>query len=890
MKREIVGFVILSLFCSTVTSFVAIAEPTVEMATESFEVSISPENTLFDGDPQIEINYPEASYLYLFKLKPIKMPLSSILGLKHAVVVNRNLKIDTEASGIHHAEFIAKRIFTGWETAHRWDYRSIDGLSIDLDLTTGIYDITTYAYDEGDNKLGSDSIRVLFIKIGRDDFGIRINTKYDGGETFSTPLDIGLAEFGSMLSTGETKKFNVTMQKEDDTSVELRFTKTKIMDNSEKVIETKFNIETLCDTTKDHEVSLEVRFPFALLNEGQLFGSNNPYFSAKVGYESYSSTGGAPNKVDTIFYFGRESIEDPRVFRLKLKPDSLEPDSKLTFFTSYLAVDGSGNEVFQRIFSVGFEPATELTITAIPREAKISYDFGDSAGVPTKISFRAEGGLLDGIIQSFAIDPLPSYMSFDLTIIGKREFLYESDSTYDIAYSLDSEQNGNLVTFEVDEVPTRICATWGLDLGTFGDLSASGFADLDMSEDVERIALFFYGNEIPFIEIENFPKKLRLESFVDIPNGKGNISVSRDMDEARTINAAVTFDDLMLTGELELKNKNTTLSWDIGDLDGKGNITVERDSDSVSNMSASLIYNDWTITGALQLKNEFLQLSWDTDREDRKGNIALSRSESGGSPTISASIAHEGWVLSDSLELKNDYIEFYWDLPSPGSNHAELGLYTSGDEMFYNTLSVVDDSVEILSIGIGIQTEDHFYLSWDYEGGQISNFDWSGRILRLSDVDISVNLAGDVFSIDADLSVGEEGALELSLNKEAAVTFVDSESDHFKVLGSTSFFADSRLNVSWELGESGEFTIYTFSEPVGDEFSLEFIWDPFHTGNYRYGFRLIGEDFIEITRTIKWYSEGGQLVRIWILGDLQLPGDWELQILWDYEWYTVPWP
>ena len=85
------------------------------------------------------------------------------------------------------------------------------------------------------------------------------------------------------------------------------------------------------------------------------------------------------------------------------------------------------------------------------------------------------------------------------------------------------------------------------------------------------------------------------------------------------------------------------------------------------------------------------------------------------------------------------------------------------------------------------------------------------------------------------------------------------------------------------------FSIYTFSEPLGEEFNLEFVYDPQHSGNYKYGFRLTGDNFIEITRTIKWYSEDGQLIRIWILGDDPLPGDWELEVLWDYDWYPVPW-
>jgi hypothetical protein len=102
--------------------------------------------------------------------------------------------------------------------------------------------------------------------------------------------------------------------------------------------------------------------------------------------------------------------------------------------------------------------------------------------------------------------------------------------------------------------------------------------------------------------------------------------------------------------------------------------------------------------------------------------------------------------------------------------------------------------------------------------------------------------------------------------------------------------ADRRLQLSWELGESGYFTVYTFGQPLGDEFNLKVGYDPQQSGYYQYGFELTGENFIEITRTIQWYAINGQLVRIWVLGDEPIPGDWTLQVLWNYQWYTVPWP
>jgi hypothetical protein len=841
------------------------------------------------NDPSITIVSPEAGYLYLFKLKPIKLALAGTLGLGYAVVVGSNLNIITDSNDVHHAKFVAKRIITGWETV-RWDYQTINGLTTYFSLSSGIYNITVTAYDDADHELVHDSIKVFYLKLGQENFGVWVNTKYNGGETISTPLQLGISDFTTMLNTGESKQFAVSMQNKDDTNVQLRFTRTKIMNNTEKVVEAKCNIDTTCDSTKEYEISVEVRFPFVILDGGQPSDKNNPYFSTKIGYQSNAGSGGA-NHVNTTFYVGREKLDDPRVFRLSVKPENINSGSQLTFFTSYLTVNASGNEVFQRTYSIMFEPATELTITSIPREAKISYEFGRSAGAPTKISLRAEGGALDDIVQSFAIDPLPSYMNFDLTIIGSREFLYESDRTYNVTYALDSEQNGNLVTFQVLSLPERIHAQWGLNLGTVGDLAASSFVDLNMTQDVRRLALYFSGNDHPFIALDNFPRKIRFENAVDLRDGTGNITFVRGQDAARRLNVSIAYKEMVVTKSFDLKNNFLQMKWKIDLLNSTGFFDITRDSESVMNFTTAIKYKNWTFTKELELRNNHLELSWNVNREQRTGQIIFERDAVGGNPTLSFSIAHDGWILDDTLELNNKYLELLWQLPTTASNtHAQIGLITGGGEMFHNTISVVDNTVELLHIGFGIQTDDHFILSWDYINGHISNFNWSGKLLLLTDVDIAVNLVGDVFTVNADLNVGQGGSVELQFNKDVNVTFVDTATDTFKLHGNVSINANRRLQLSWQLGESGHFTIYTFGQPLGDAFMLDVGYDPQHTGNYKYGFMLTGEHFIEITRTIQWYAENGILVRVWVLGDLPIPGDWTLRVLWNSQWYTVPWP
>ena len=133
-----------------------------------------------NSNPLLTIQSPAAGYLYLFKLQPIQMPLASMLGLNYAVVIGRSINLKTNDSDIDHVKFVAKRMATGWETI-RWDYRRMDGLGADLRLNSGLYTITVTGFNETNYELASDSINVLYIKIGREDFGVWVNTEYDNG-------------------------------------------------------------------------------------------------------------------------------------------------------------------------------------------------------------------------------------------------------------------------------------------------------------------------------------------------------------------------------------------------------------------------------------------------------------------------------------------------------------------------------------------------------------------------------------------------------------------------------------------------------------------------------------------------------------------------------------
>ena len=721
--------------------------------------------------------------------------------------------------------------------------------------------------------------------MGRDDFGVWIHTRYNGGETHSVSLNIGLLEFMSMLNTGVAKKYRVTMQSYRDTTINLRFAKTSILNNTESVVETDFSVDTACDTSKDYEVYLEIKFPFGLLN-GEQTGDSKPYFDVRVGYNCSSPEQVyGPNAVNTTFFFGRSSIVDPRVFRMHVRPNNLESGSRLTLFSSYSAIDEVGDEVFYRTFSVDFEPATELTITSVLREGKIRYDFGDSAGVRTRITFRAAGGILDDIKQSFTVDPLPSYMSFDLTLLGQKSFKYESDMEYSVTYSLDSLQNGNIVTFEIHSLPRYINATWGLDLSD--SLSPSSFVDINMSSDVEWIALYLCGVDNPFMRIEGFPKKLRVESSVDIPHGSGNITFFREMDDSRVVNVSIIFDDLIMTNTFELKNSFMQYAWSIDVSMGNGYVAVSRDSDSIMSLSTSIDFDGWMVSGAAELKNSFVKLSWDVDSMERSGSIRLERSSDGGDPTFSAAISHDGWRFMDTFELKNTYLEVFWNLPHNGDNHVELCLNTDGGQFFENMFSMFDDDVEICHLILGVSTDDHLRVSWDYNNGHITNFEWDGRILRVTNLDIMLNLQGDVFTITGNWDFGESGSFNIEFNKDVTITFVDFENEIFRILGHVSFYADRQLGISWHWGDMGYFTVTTYDEPLGENFYLEILYDRDNQGEYRYGMMIAADEFLNTYFNISWYRDQAHSRPYWWIASGGLPSNWDIWLLWNYEWWEI---
>jgi len=717
-------------------------------------------------------------------------------------------------------------------------------------------------YNNMENKINIDN-----------EYGIWIYTIFNGLSD-EIKLDIDLVTFKLMIDGGGWKYYKLSLEEINDSSAGLQFVRTKIFLEEEEifvdVVQTQFTFETSCNTYKDFEVSLEIRFPFSLLKSKiksnnffnfpfirynnnnnclnfikskiELYSKQTPilsesYFHIRIGYSSPENNEG-PNRVETRFFFGRNSILEPRVFRLKILPYDLGREYKLSYFNSYLTIDETGVENFYRTFSVDFEPAVELQITNIPGNGKIRYDFGNSGGVSTKISFKAQGGSLSNIIQSFIIDPLPEYMSFDLTILGERSFKYESEKKYSVKYIMESIEEGNLINLELQELPEIIKAEWGLKLFLLS-LSGSGFIDLDMSSDLGSMALSLADSEKPFIEINNFPQKLRVDGFIDVPNLQGSIQASKYLGQKTIINIPLIFDK---------------------------------------------------------------------------------------------------WEIIGTIYINNGYGAASFNLPDSNSDHVSLGFDTNNDPLLGLGLTVndLDQNQQVLYIAVDAIATDDLFLSFDYISSEINNLQWSGRITELIDLEISIDYQGIGFNLATSWIVGEQGLFVFEINKEISIDLNQIDLGEIELDGKIGIYPGTILEVEWERGKIGYINIQTDGIELSPEIELNFLdknsnevflfcsiimnpncilkfdWEWGETGyftiftndiiedvyieigynydqnldEFKYGFKITGSD-INVIRTIQWDTENGIIPRIWILGDDPIPGNWDVWLLWQYQWYEV---
>jgi len=704
--------------------------------------------------------------------------------------------------------------------------------------TPGTYSVSlTVTDNEGATDTDSGNLAVIDY-----DFGIWFITKYNG-QTDEVKLDIGIEQFIQLLHYGGGwKKYYLTMEDEDDTEVTFRFGKTTI--SGVNAIMTQLRVETEGDTdlSKEFEVAMEFRFPYSLLQGDEV--TSEDYFSARIGYNYAGDNGGehGPHGVESFFYFGKKSIKDPGILRMSINPyyNYFDKTFPLTYSTSFLTVDENEVEQFYRTLSVEFDPAASITVNSVPAEAKISYSFGDeTAGETTTISFQAHGGAFSDIIHRFVLNPLPRDMSFDLTILGERYFKYEASNSYDFTYLMDSEQNGNMVKLELSKLPRTMIVSWGLDIN-LGAKTASGFVDLDMSGNIGAVKLSLYGDD-PFIQVSDFPSKFRLSGYIDVPNLKGNVGISK---------------------------------------------------------------------------------------------------YSGGKTTISVPIAYDKWKIIGSLNINDGSSTLSFDLPNSGSNYIAVGLDTNNNPMFGASLSVIDttSNKEVLKATLGGVATNDFKISFNKNGEEISDFQWSGKITELINLNVMIDYEGFSFNIKGNWELGQGGKFSIEASKLVEINIENVEFAGIVIDGSLTLNPGSSVSLEWERGDTGYIIAQTnniraqaeltfgsgtnlyiylnvvlnpncyvkcewkwgdtgyfefFTRELFNEFDFEALYAQSGT-NYQYGFKIhkipsSGNDIF--TRTIQWDTEA-QPVRIWWLGDEPIPSEWTLEVLWNYEWYPVPfnWP
>ena len=727
--------------------------------------------------------------------------------------------------------------------SYQWDFgdgdTSTDMNPVHVYENPGVYTVSlTVTDDEG--AAGSDSCSLQVLDY---DLGVWVITKYDE-MVDAEKLDIGAEEFIWMLHYGGgSRTYHLSMQHDNDTSVLIRFGKTQV--GGVDAVMTEFQVDVAGDTdlSQEFEVAMEFRFPYSLLEKNQ--PPSEEYFSGRVGYRYNGDSNGkhGPHGVKALFYFGKKSFSDPGILRMYINPyygyyDSMFP---LTYYTGFLTVDEDGVEEFKRTLSVEFQPAAELTITSVPREGRISYDFGEvTAGETTTVSFISTGSLFPKVIQRFTLDPLPHDMRFDLTVLGERSFLYESSDSFDVTYVVDSkDSNNNIVKLALEDLPTRIEASWDLDINL--GATASGFVDLNMSSNIGGVRLYLNGSEKPFVELLDFPSKFRVNGFVDVLDLRGYVSVSKYAGGETTVLIPMVFDRWEVNSILSIHDGSATASFDLPSQDSNHvSIGLDTDGDEI-------------------LGFEFHVVDTTTDSE-----------------TLCVSI--DG-LATDDLQISFDNVD------GQVKNFCWFGKITKLINMFiyvnYQGLYFDVSGSWVLGeeASFSIEVNKAVEVSFD-------NLDLGGLLLNGG-----LSLEPDS-SVEVEWKRGEKGYFVVDTTGVAAevdITFGDKYTSEVYMHSNIVLNPDVYVKFDWEWGDVGHFYVY-MPEPVGEYLEFEAGYGNPQDGVHQYGFKVTATDVLWITRQIHWDSEHGILTRVWVLGDKPIPGEWTLRLLWKYEWYNVPYP
>ncbi|MEF8847590.1 MAG: PKD domain-containing protein [Candidatus Thermoplasmatota archaeon] len=451
----------------------------------------------------------------------------------------------------------------------------------------GRYTVSLTVTDgEGDSSTKKEEITVVDYN-----FGVWVITKYEGVKD-EEKLDFGIQKFIDMLyhSSG-SYTYDLTMEDANDTVIRFDFAKTKIKGIEAILTDLIVEVDESTDLSNDFEVGLEFRFPYSLLR-----GVNQPpsseYFSARISYQYEGKDPGlqGPHDVHSWFYFGKKSLRDPGILRMKIDPYPYGREIvPLKYETSFLTVDEHGNEAFNRVLDLEVNPASELTITSTPREGTINYYFGETEGIKTSVKFTSEGTLFRNFVQTFILDPLPSYMKFDLTVLGERSFVYEADRSYDLTYMVNSTQNEKIITLELDDLPKKLEVNWGLNINLEGK-TGSGFLDLNMSSNLNQAKIFLKGREEPFIKINDFPQKFYVKGSIDIPNLKGSVEVKKQSSSITDITVPVVFNKWKIVGVLEFHDGHAKASFDLPkEENNRVEIGVDTNNDVLLGLDLSVV-------------------------------------------------------------------------------------------------------------------------------------------------------------------------------------------------------------------------------------------------------------------------------------------------------------
>jgi len=388
----------------------------------------------------------------------------------------------------------------------------------------------------------------------------------------------------------------------------------------------------------------------------------------------------------------------------------------------------------------------------------------------------------------------------------------------------------------------------------------------------------------------------QLLGLIDLSNGEGYIDVFWDSENSYPIvSTMITYKEWTFEGEVKLKNENVHLSWDIDIPNRKGKIIFTRcQAGGYTSFSASISKSGSSgmtvLTGEFELKNTYLELSWDSNKNTREGYIQVTRSDESEYSTFTITVLYEDWTITNTFEMKNNNVEIYWDLPTASDLHTEISLETNGGKTFQNTLSVKKGSTEILKIQLELKTEDYFEVEWDFTpAGEINNFAWSGNILKAVSMYIKVNYDNADFEINGDWNFGDQtGSFGIKFNKGITINLIEIQNNKFYLKATATILANRELEFSWHTGDTGYFIFNTDGNPMGNQLTFEFDYDPSGNGNYKYGFAIVASGSISANnRRLDWWDGLFGLPHWQWSGSIDPNINLDVYLLWRYNWYQI---